>query len=36
MGVLELTAEIIIGLLKTLAMTEVIAAGFTGDEAEGN
>jgi hypothetical protein len=34
MGFLELIAEIFIGLLETLAMTEVVAPGLADDEAE--
>jgi hypothetical protein len=34
-GFLELIAEILISLLKTLAMTEAVAAGLADDEAEG-
>jgi hypothetical protein len=35
MGFPELIAEIFIGLLETLEMTEVVAPGLADDEAEG-
>jgi hypothetical protein len=35
MSILELIAEILVGMLKTLAMTKEVAEGITDHEAEG-